>query len=561
VRLNATARNYNVTYELGPAVPRIKPLDQSRRSVLSCLLWENEFYESGKTIADRIVENALLVKHEDLAALAIEARESFNLRHVPLLLLDVLSKTGPALMAATTARVLKRADAPGELLSVYWRNGRKPVPAQMRKGIATAMTKFDAYQLAKYDRDGVVKLRDVLRIARPKPANDEQSVLWKQVKDGTLPAPDTWEVGLSTGGDKKETFERLLREGKLGYLALLRNLRNMANAGVHEDLVREALIARKGADRVLPFRHVAAARAAPQFEPAIDQALVAAIAEMKALSERTAVMVDVSGSMDMKLSAKSDLTRLDAAAALAAIVSGNVRVFTFSNRVVEVPPRRGMAGVDAVIRSQQHSGTYLGAAVQTLNQNLDYDRLIVITDEQSADRVPDPKGVGYMINVASNKNGVGYGKWTHIDGFSESVLRFIREIEGDATAQAAEAALCPTPSPAGIFLPAPPPPRRALPCRPPRSRRCRTRSWCRLMKSPSARRSPSGARACRTRAEKSFNGGRDYTGVTILSRRTPASTRLPRDARSDAGSRRRADAGRRDATQNRRRRARSRLNA
>jgi 60 kDa SS-A/Ro ribonucleoprotein len=93
-----------------------------------------------------------------------------------------------------------------------------------------------------------------------------------------------------------------------------------------------------------------------------------------------------------------------------------------------------------VIRSQQHGGTYLSAAVGLVNKDIPYDRLIVITDEQSADRVPDPKGIGYMINVASNKNGVGYGRWTHVDGFSESVLRFIRETEGDKLDMKTEAA-------------------------------------------------------------------------------------------------------------------------
>jgi hypothetical protein len=60
---------------------------------------------------------------------------------------------------------------------------------------------------------------------------------------------------------------------------------------------------------------------------------------------------------------------------------------------------------------------------------LPHDRLIVITDEQSADRVPEPKGLGYMINVASNRNGVGYGKWLHVDGWSDAVVRFISEHE------------------------------------------------------------------------------------------------------------------------------------
>ena len=72
-------------------------------------------------------------------------------------------------------------------------------------------------------------------------------------------------------------------------------------------------------------------------------------------------------------------------------------------------PRRGFGLRDAIVGSQPHGGTYLGQAIKTLNQNVKYDRLIVITDEQSADRVPDSKAnKSYMINVASNKNGVGY---------------------------------------------------------------------------------------------------------------------------------------------------------
>lgn len=429
-RLNVAAKSSERTHEGAPAFGHLKPLQQLRRSVLSCLLWEDEFYEDGKSIADRISETAALVKPAELAALAIEARKVFNLRHVPLLLLDTLSRTGPTLMAETTARVISRADEMGELLQVYWRNGRKSVPRQMRLGLQQAFGKFDEYQLAKYDRDGAVKLRDVLRIARPKPANDEQSALWKRVKDRALVTPDTWEVALSGGADKKDTFERLLREGNLGYLALLRNLRNMAAVDVDSGLVRKAIVARQGgAQRVFPFRYVAAARAAPQFEPYLDQALCEAIAELPVYEGSTAILIDVSGSMDEKISAKSDMKRIDAAAALGAIIPGNIRLFTFSNTLVEVPPRRGMAGVDAIVRSQPHGGTNLGAAVAAINANVKADRLVVITDEQSHDAVPNAFDKGYMINVASAKNGVGYGAWTHIDGFSEGVLRFIHEVE------------------------------------------------------------------------------------------------------------------------------------
>jgi len=135
--------------------------------------------------------------------------------------------------------------------------------------------------------------------------------------------------------------------------------------------------------------------------------------------------------MDAPLSGKSDMKRIDAAAALASIVHGDVRVFTFSHNLVEVPPRRGMAGVDAVIRSQPHGGTYLGGALVKVNEIAAYDRIVVITDEQSHDSVggPRPDARGYMVNVASHKNGVGYGQWLRIDGFSENILRFIADHE------------------------------------------------------------------------------------------------------------------------------------
>lgn len=433
MRVNVKARYNEVTFEGAPAA-RMIPEQALRRSVLSCLLWEKEFYEDGQTIAERILDLAGKVKIEQLAALAVEARSQFNLRHVPLLLLKALVKHGSGQMVADTiAATIQRADELSEFVAIYWQDGKQPLSNPMKKGLAKAFLKFNAYQLAKYNRDGAVKLRDVLFLCHAKPDTPEREAMWKQLIAGELPAPDTWEVALSAGKDKKETFERLIREGQLGYLALLRNLRNMVDAGCDEELVKQAIVARKnGADRVLPFRFVAAARACPRMEGAIDTALCENIATLPALPGKTVVLVDVSGSMDGALSRKSDLNRMDAAAALASIIHGDLRVFTFSNALVEVPARRGMAGVDVIKRSQPHGGTELGAAVQKINQAVPHDRLIVITDEQSHDRVPDPAAKrAYMINVASAKNGVGYGRWTHIDGFSEAVLRFIVESEAN----------------------------------------------------------------------------------------------------------------------------------
>lgn len=434
MQLNAAPRYVAKTAGGAPAFPHINAVQQLRRSVLACLLWEDEFYEDGKSIADRITDAADAVPIDVLRGLAVEARSVHNLRHVPMLLLAALAKRGGVGVADTIAKTIQRPDELAEFLSIYWRNGKSPIAKQVKKGLAKAFTKFDAYQLAKYNRDRAIKLRDVLFMVHAKPKDEEQAAVWKQLVDGTLPAPDTWEVGLSAGADKRETFERLLRENNLGYLALLRNLRNMTDAGVDSELIRNAILARKGAQRVLPFRYVAAARACPQLEPVIDEALSEAISDMPPLPGKTAVLVDVSGSMDHRLSMKSDLTRMDAACALASLINGDVRMFSFSTSVVEVPPRRGMAGVDAIRNSQPHGGTALAEAVALINARVPHDRLIVITDEQATTgRVPAPVAErGYMINVASNRNGVGYGKWTHIDGFSEGVLRWIREFENDA---------------------------------------------------------------------------------------------------------------------------------
>lgn len=431
MRMNVKSNiSHNYTHKGAPA-KRINPEQQLRRSVLSCLLWEREFYEDGQDIADRIADTAQQVDASVVSSLAIEARNVHGLRHAPLMLLLDLIRRGGAGVSDTIADTIRRPDEMTELLALYWRHGRAPLSKQMKLGLAKAFGKFNEYQLAKYDRDGPVKLRDVLFLSHAKPKDAEQEALYKRVADRQLETPDTWEVGLSAGADKRETFERLMREQKLGYLAVLRNLRNMVESDCDMDLVKQAIIARKGADLVFPFRYVAAARAVPQLEPVIDQALCEAIASGPTLSGKTIVLVDVSASMDWALSGKSDMNRMDAAAALASVVNGDLRVFTFSHELVEVPPRRGMSGVDAVIRSQPHGGTYLGRAVTAVN-SLPHDRLIVITDEQSHDRVPDPVAKhGYMINVASNKNGVGYGKWAHIDGFSEAVIRYITEIEND----------------------------------------------------------------------------------------------------------------------------------
>lgn len=418
------------THEGAPAVS-VTPELALRRSVLACMLWEDEFYEDGVAIAGRIRELVPRVEAAQVAALAVEARSAMKLRHAPLLLVREMARhaTHRALVAETMVRVIQRADELAEFVTIYWAEGRVPLSGQVKKGLAAAFPKFDEYVLAKYDRSGAVRLRDVLFLCHAKPRDAEQAAVWKRLVDNQLSTPDTWEVALSSGGDKQAHWERLLAERKLGALALLRNLRNMKEAGVAEELVTSALDAMK-TERVLPFRFLAAARYAPQWEEQLERAMFRSVADRERLAGHTVILVDVSGSMVYRLSARSEMLRTDAAYGLAVLlreIAEKVSVYTFSNHAKLVPARRGFALRDAMEASQPHGGTNLGAALDAIREK--YDRIIVVTDEQSHDRVPEPKGKGYVINVASAKNGVGYGAWSHIDGWSEAVVEYIRELE------------------------------------------------------------------------------------------------------------------------------------
>jgi hypothetical protein len=450
-KMNVWKRMFPAKTHEGAVAQRVDPRRELRRTVLNCLLWEDTFYEKGSGVAKRIAELVTLNKSEYVADLAREARDKMQLRHVPLFLVRELARRKGAgrLVADTLAHVIQRADELGEFVALYWKARKEPLSAGVKRGLAAAFTKFDAYQLAKYNRESVVKLRDVLFLCHAKPKDAEQAALWKKLVENTLESPDTWEVALSAGKDKRETWERLLRENKLGGMAVLRNLRLMLAAGVPPQLIAKRL--EKGIARALPFRFVTAARHAPKLEEAIEKAMLKGIAGLEALPGVTGLLVDVSGSMNFSISGfvntnpetrrtkKGETTRMDAAAGLAILLREKAEEFnaaTFSDSCVALAPRRGFALRDAIVGSQAHSGTYLKRALTALQAGTDWnavDRLVVITDEQSHDGIlPAWTKRAYVINVAPYKHGVSYGNgWTHIDGWSERVLDYIAAIEGE----------------------------------------------------------------------------------------------------------------------------------
>lgn len=432
-----------------------------RRSVLTNLLWEDAAYESGVEIAKVIAETIPKVPADIVAKIAIEARSKQKLRHVPLYIVREMARipSHRHLVAATLAEVIQRPDELTEFLAIYWKSGKdQPLSAQVKRGLATAFAKFDAYSLAKYNRDETVKLKDVLFLSHAKPKDDAQALVWKQLIDGTLATPDTWEVELSQSKDKTASWTRLLTEkddkgrGKLGVLAFIRNLRNIAEAGVDKNLVR-AYFSQVNPERALPFNFLAAVQQAPDYTAQLEGLMLKCLAAFPKLKGKTVFVVDVSGSMNQNISGKSVMSRLDAAAALTALmreVCEDPVIYATAgsdcdrkHKTAEVAAHRGFALMNEIKTYDYRGAKNLGGGGIFLSQATKHiekieknaARLIVLSDSQDMDYVKDPNSAAafgqnnYLFDVSCHTKGVAYKRFVHIDGWSEHVIDYIYAYE------------------------------------------------------------------------------------------------------------------------------------
>lgn len=429
-----------------------------RRNVMTCLLWEDAFYQSGSEIARSIKELIPQVAPKTVRDIAVEARMVQKLRHVPLYLAVLMSEQGGEyrkLVSGLLPVIINRADELAEILAIYWKNGRKPIGKQLKVGLANAFLKFDEYRLAKYNRDNVVKLRDVMFMVHPHPMGEEQEALFKKLAEDTLESPDTWEVALSAGADKKATFERLINEGKLGALAFLRNLRKMEEVGVDREVIK------KGFETInprwlLPINYLMAYKASPRWMTEIEKLMFRGYEKAPKLKGRTIIVIDVSGSMGCYISSKSKSDRIEVATAMAMMareVCEDVVIYATAgsdganmHKTELLPSHRGFAIIDAIKTASRTLG---GGGIFT-RQCLEYikqeergvaDRIIIFSDSQdcdySAKRVPAPFGkTNYIVDVSSHTHGVNYdGIWTaEIAGWSEYFIPFIFAMEGQQVA-------------------------------------------------------------------------------------------------------------------------------
>lgn len=415
------------TYEGGKA-SHISEFEELKRATMSCLLWEDEFYEDGISIADRIatltekcIKNGY---YKEVMALLNLVKFDMKLRHCPLWMIVSIFKAGGTVNKNIIADILTRPDDMGELLALYNKDGKKPLANQLKKGIALAFEKFDEYQLSKWNRNANYKLVDIANLCHPK----KTEAIDKLIK-GTLSTPETWEVLYSAAGKdiekKKESWNVLLNNNKLPDMAFLKNIRNMLEVGISKDIIVNRINnIRNG--KLLPIDYIRAAENNPSIENELETKFLSSFNKQK-LEGKTAILVDVSGSMYFN---KDRTKYANALAMIGREMCENVDIYTFSNDNVLVPNRRGFALIDAIDKSQEHRGTYLWKSV-SIASDKDYNRIIVITDEQSYDSPVQAKNSNcYIVNVSTYNKGVGYEYgYKHINGFSDKIFDYIFEIE------------------------------------------------------------------------------------------------------------------------------------
>jgi len=426
-----------------------------RRAVLANLLWENVAYMDGIRVAEEIQRLVPLCPAEEVYNIALEARTMQKLRHTPLFLAVEMCKYPEHKMFVQDLlpQIITRADMLTDFLAIYWKDGKKPIANQAKKGLAQAFHNFNEYKLAKYDRDAAIKLRDVMFLCRPKPKNQYEQELFKKVADRTLAVPETWEVMLSTGKDKKESWTKLITEGKIGGLAMLRNIANMRKANVDRRVINEGLKKLKSS-MLLPLDFLKANKMNPEFRGQIEDAMLSSYANLPKLKGKTLFIVDVSGSMRAPMSTKSGFNRQDAACAMAMLAANQCEdyeiVCTAGNDYDRIGahehimyPQRGF-GIFSQIEDTRnrigYGGIFTRQCLEWCEKKFkgqNFDRIIVFSDSQDCDydtmKTPKPFGTyNYICDVSAHTKGVNYnGVWSaEISGFSEHFITFIAAMEG-----------------------------------------------------------------------------------------------------------------------------------
>ena len=400
---------------------------------------ENKFYERNDERVDRIAQLVAKVDPMFVAQLAVYARTQMYMRSVPLLLLVELAKVhnGDDLLSRAVEKTVLRADEITELLACYQsRNASKgdtkklaKLSKQIQIGLQRAFNNFDEYQFAKYNRsDAEVKLRDALFLVHPKAKDEEQQIVFNKIADKNLATPYTWETELSALGQmnfeseeqRKDAFrmkwEELIDSGKLGYMALLRNLRNMLESNIDYEYIEKVCndIASPHAvvnAKQFPFRYLSAYRemediASPSASlvlSALEDAVSVSAQNIKGFGRDTNVLLacDVSGSMQHSISSRSKVESYDIGLMLSMLLKNRCSqvvsgMFGDIWKVVNLPSDGILANTMAMRRREGEVGYSTNGYLVIdwlIKNNIVMDKVMMFTDCQMWDSYGNKKTV------------------------------------------------------------------------------------------------------------------------------------------------------------------------
>ena len=491
----STVRTYNggVGYEYDTL---------SQLFLLACsnMVGEETFYENGKERDLRfvqLVEKAIVEGHTQwLGRFLPWLRNQANMRSASILAAVVAAKTMAGLGTPGGRQlinsVLTRADEPGEALACSMSMFGRRIPKPIKRGIADAAARLYTERNAiKYDTASKgLRFGDVLELTHAEPKLINQSQLFKYLIDrgkGRTPlqVPDvltmlvanealrkqvvrtpelllntarlnqagmTWEAAKSLVGGRvadKDIWEALIPV--MGYMALLRNLRNFEQAEIgsnYVDFVNNTLAdpAEVASSRQLPTRFLSAYRSVVtnKFSNTLEKALELCLGSIPTFKGSTLILIDTSGSMDEKMSAKSQLTRTDTAIVFGLAMAKrceSATVVSFSSQNKVFPQVRGESLLKSIDRFHgdgyvYHGGTNTATAVQQHYRN--HDRVVIITDEQAdwADAgifVPVPKDkMGITFNLSGDRVAHAPTGWNRLTfgGLSDAAFTMLHSIEG-----------------------------------------------------------------------------------------------------------------------------------
>lgn len=420
------ANTQAITNHAGGKAYRLSPEMELYAAVVTAGL-SDKYYEKAVERLKRIQCLMQSNKPEFVAKLALYARSEMYMRSIPLVLAVELAKyhSGDALVSKTVNGVVQRADEITELLAYYQlANARKgpkklnKLSKQIQKGLVEAFNKFDEYQFGKYNRDGEVKLRDALFLVHPKAKDEVQQSIFNKIAHNELATPYTWETELSALGSQlsgeleytkakavRAKWEELIDSNKVGYMALLRNLRNIIEADVSSahfikvcDYLSNANVVAQA--KQFPFRYLAAYRELKTLASdrtatvlrTLEDAIMASSKNIKGFGQNTKVLIacDVSGSMQQPLSPKSKVLLYDVGLVLGMLLQSNCErvvtgMFGDTWKVVNVPQGRILANVDEFYRREGEVGySTNGHKVidDLISRKVIMDKVMIFTDCQ-----------------------------------------------------------------------------------------------------------------------------------------------------------------------------------